>query len=68
MAIPMDPQYLSFIILFVAILAEDKVPFNVFGINGWLFVYLLAYSFVGFPVLNTAWKLIQKGEVFTEFF
>ncbi|AEL25584.1 heavy metal translocating P-type ATPase [Cyclobacterium marinum] len=65
---PWIPSIFSFIILFVAILAEDKVPFNVFGINGWLFVYLLAYSFVGFPVLNTAWKLIQKGEVFTEFF
>ncbi|WP_339905195.1 HAD-IC family P-type ATPase, partial [uncultured Cyclobacterium sp.] len=62
------PSVLCFVILFTAILAEEQIPFNVLGVNGWLFIYLLAYSFVGFPVLKTAWKLIRKGEVFTEFF
>ncbi|MDO6438111.1 heavy metal translocating P-type ATPase [Cyclobacterium sp. 1_MG-2023] len=65
---PWIPIVLSFVILFTAILAEEQMPFNVLGVNGWLFVYLFAYSFVGFPVLKTAWKLIRKGEVFTEFF
>lgn len=65
---PWIPSILCFAIFLIAIWGEDQMPFSVFGINGWLFAYLLAYSFVGFPVLKTAWKLIRKGEVFTEFF
>lgn len=59
---------LSFILLIIAVTGESMLPFQVFGINCWLLVYLLAYSFVGLPVLRTAWKLIRQGEVFTEFF
>ncbi|EPR66504.1 Lead, cadmium, zinc and mercury transporting ATPase [Cyclobacterium qasimii M12-11B] len=58
----------SFILLIIAISGESMLPFQIIGINGWLFVYLLAYYFVGFPVLRTAWKLIRQGDVFTEFF
>lgn len=65
---PWIPIVLSFVILFTAIMAEEQMPINILGVNGWLFVYLLAYSFVGFPVLKTAFNLIRKGEVFTEFF
>ena len=65
---PWIRSLLSFVLLVGAVTGESYIPMQVYGINCWLFVYLLAYAFVGFPVLKNAWTLIRKGEVFTEFF
>lgn len=62
------PSFISFILLLFAIIFDNYL------IQWWFsglirfFWYIVAYSFVGLPVLLSAFKSIKKGDVFSEFF
>ncbi|SHN19692.1 Cd2+/Zn2+-exporting ATPase [Cyclobacterium lianum] len=59
---------ISLIALLIAVAGEHFFPVHTAGISLWVPVYLLAYIWVGWPVLKKGWEMIRQGEVFTEFF
>ena len=62
------PALISLVLLLSGLAIEHLLEAPFF--NGWIKIvwYTLAYLPVGLPVLKEAWKALQKGEIFTEFF
>lgn len=62
------PALISAIVLGIGLLWDEVLHPGFF--TGWVRVvwYVLAYSFVGFPVIKEAFESIKNGDVFSEFF
>jgi len=61
------PSIISLVLLLIAIYIDNALEPGWFA--GWIRIiwYVVAYIFVGFPVLKEAVESISKGEIFSEF-
>ncbi|MEM8907176.1 MAG: HAD-IC family P-type ATPase, partial [Bacteroidota bacterium] len=62
------PLLFSIALLLIGLIIDANYSHAFWSTQGRLWWYLVAYLPVAWPVLRLAWKNIQRGSIFTEFF